>query len=281
MVVFFHIDILNGQFFYLNADDERPYQSLPSNGNAKINSETERQSTHKFLEHKMVEQTKQSERSFVKGEHLNGGKTGQACIEDYSYDKDIVEIKLPDTVLSSDYGGHFVKDVCIDEGVLPDKKTSMENQEDQKVSMNFDSLENINSDLGGESRADSMKTALELKSQIVVLPAMFANDGEPNSLCKEGDIEGKNTAAISTDSNDEESNPKNSLCHEGAQGCQQVGSVISKSNENLKPFFNGEAAHQVYFLQYNTFANHLYDHHLNPSIYVSNNCSAIIYKLLT
>nr|CAB3484792.1 unnamed protein product [Digitaria exilis] len=76
----------------------------------------------------MVEQTNQSEHSFVKGEHLNGGKTGQTCIQDYSYDKDVVEIKLPDTVLSADYGGHFIKDVCIDEGVLPDKKTSKENQ---------------------------------------------------------------------------------------------------------------------------------------------------------
>ncbi|KAF8715011.1 hypothetical protein HU200_027557 [Digitaria exilis] len=233
----------------MNADDERPYQShvfqeLPSNGNAKLNPETERQSTHNFLAHKMVEQTNQSEHSFVKGEHLNGGKTGQTCIQDYSYDKDVVEIKLPDTVLSADYGGHFIKDVCIDEGVLPDKKTSKENQVDQKVSINFDSLENINSDLGEETRPDSMKTALELKSQIVILPAMCAtdcNNGEPHSLCKEGDIEGKNTAAICTDSNDEKSNPKNSLCHENTQGYQQVGSVISKSNEDLKPFSNGEA----------------------------------------
>jgi hypothetical protein len=195
----------------------------------------------------MVEQTNQSEHSFVKGEHQNGGKTGQTCIEDYSYDKDVVEIKLPDTVLSSDYGGHFVKDVCIDEGVFPDKKTSTEKVVDQKVSINFDSSEDTNDDLGEEMRADSTKTALELKSQIVILPVMCATDGntgEQNSLCKERNLEDNNTATKSTDSNDEKPNPKQSL-HEGAQGCHQVGGVTSKSNENLEPFFNGEAAHQV------------------------------------
>ncbi|CAN6275960.1 unnamed protein product [Urochloa humidicola] len=235
----------------MKIDDERPYQShtfpgLPSNGNPKLDFETERQSKHNFLADKMVEQTNQSEHSFVKGDHQNGGKTGQKCIEDYSYDKDVVEIKLPDTVLSSDYGGHFVKDVCIDEGVLPDKKTSGEKLVDQKVPINFDSSEDTNGDLGEELRADNTKTALELKSQIVILPVMCVTDGntgEQNSLCKDRDLEGNNTLAISTDSNDQKSNPKQS--HEGAQGDQQVGSVSSKINENLEPFFNGEAAHQV------------------------------------
>ncbi|CAL5016485.1 unnamed protein product [Urochloa decumbens] len=235
----------------MKIDDERPYQShafqqLPSNADCKLDFETERQSKHNFLADKMVEQTKQSEHSFVKGEHQNGGKTGQKCIEDYSYDKDVVEIKLPDTVLSSDCGGHFVKDVCIDEGVLPDKKTSAEKLVDQKVSINFDSSEDTTGDLGEEIGADNTKTALELKSQIVILPVMCATDGdtgEQNSLCKERDPKGNNTAALSTDSNDEKSNAKQSP--EGAQGVQQAGSVSSKSSENLEPFFNGEAAHQV------------------------------------
>ncbi|CAN6268167.1 unnamed protein product [Urochloa humidicola] len=235
----------------MKIDNERPYQShtfqeLPSNGNPKLDLETERQSKHNFLADKMVEQTNQSEHSFVKGEHQNGGKTGQKCIEDYSYDKDVVEIKLPDTVLSSDYGGHFVKDVCIDEGALPDKNTSVEKLVDQKVPINFDSSEDTNGDLGEEIRADNTKTALVLKSQIVILPVMCATDGntgEQNSLCKEHDLEGNNTAAISADSNDEKSNPKQS--HEGAPGVQQVGSDSSKSNENLEPFSNGEAAHQA------------------------------------
>ncbi|CAO2035377.1 unnamed protein product [Urochloa humidicola] len=234
----------------MKIDNERPYQShtfqeLPSNGNPKLDFETERQSKHNFLADKMVEQTNQSEHNFVKGEHQNGGKTGQKCIEDYSYDKDVVEIKLPDTVLSSDYGGHFVKDVCIDEGALRDKNTSVEKLVDQKIPINFDSSEDTNDDLGEEIRADNTKTALQLKSQIVILPVMCATDGntgEQNSICKERDLEGNNTAAISADSNDEKSKPEQS---HGAPGGQQVGGDSSKSNENLEPFSNGEAAHQV------------------------------------
>jgi len=81
----FSVNTLNGWFWYLSADDERPYKShifqeLPSDGNPKLDSEVERQSKHSFLADKMVEQTNQSEHSFVKGE-LNGGRTGQTCIE--------------------------------------------------------------------------------------------------------------------------------------------------------------------------------------------------------
>ncbi|OQU81743.1 hypothetical protein SORBI_3006G112100 [Sorghum bicolor] len=197
---------------------------------------------------KMVEQTNQSELSFVKAEHLNGGKIGQTRIEDYSYDKDVVEIKLPDTVLSSDYGVHFVKDVCIDEGVLPDQKTSSEKQVDQKVSINFDSSKYTNGDLTEEISAGSTKTAHELKSEIVILPVMCdtdGNTGEQNSSCKKHDLEDNNTADVSTNSNDEELNPKQLPCHEVAQDCQDVGGVICDSNENQDRLLTGEATHQV------------------------------------
>lgn len=237
----------------MNIDDGRPYQihvfhELASNGSPELGRKTERQNKHSFLADKMVEQTNQSENSFVKGDHHNGGKTGQTRIDDYSYDKDVVEIKLPDTVLSSDYSGHFVKDVCIDEGILPDQKTSTGKLADQKVSINFDSSEDTNSDIGAELRADSTKTALELNSQIVILPVMCGtdgNNGEQDSLCKEHGFEGNNIAAISTDSNGEKLNLKPLQCHEGAQCCQQDGSVISESNKNQEPCFNGEASHQI------------------------------------
>lgn len=237
----------------MKIDDERPYQShifhdLASNGSRKLDSEAERQSDLKFLADKMVEQTNQSELSFVKAEHLNGAKIGQTRIEDYSYDKDVVEIKLPDTVLSSDYGVHFVKDVCIDEGVLPDQKTSPEKQVDQKVSITFDSSEYTNGDLREEISAGSTKTAYELKSEIVILPVMCdtdGNTGEQNSSCKKHDLEDNNTADVSTNSNDEELNPKQLPCHEVAQDCQDVGSVICEINENQDRLLTGEATHQV------------------------------------
>ncbi|XP_062225872.1 uncharacterized protein LOC133924384 isoform X2 [Phragmites australis] len=194
----------------------------------------------------MVEQTNQSENSFMKSERQNGGKTGQTCIEDVSYDKDVVEIKLPDTDISSDYGGHFFKDVCIDEGVLADQKTSTENLVDQKVSPNFDSsMGDTNGDLSEEIRAASTKSAHELKSQIVILPVMCAtegNTGEQFSSCEVHDLEDNNTAAV--DLNDEKLSPKQLLCHEGAKGCQQVVTVISESSEDQEPFLNGETTHQ-------------------------------------
>ncbi|KAK3142348.1 hypothetical protein QOZ80_4BG0345390 [Eleusine coracana subsp. coracana] len=120
----------------------------------------------------MVEQTNQSENNFMKSEHQNGGKTGHTQIEDGLYDKDVVEIKLPDTVFSSDYGGHFVKDVCIDEGVHTDQKIATSKLVDQNVSTDFES----SVDLREEIKAESMKSAHELKSQIVVLPVMCSTD---------------------------------------------------------------------------------------------------------
>ncbi|PWZ08879.1 GDT1-like protein 5 [Zea mays] len=204
-----------------------------------LNMLPERQSNHKVEADKMVEQTNQSEVSFVKAEHLNGSKIRQTGIEDYSYDKDVVEIKLPDTDLSSDYGVHFVKDVCIDEGVLPDQKISSEKQVDQKVSISFDSREEIS--------ADSTKTAHELKSKIVVLPVKcdtHDNIVEQNSSCKKRDLEDNNTTDVSTESNDEGLNPKQLPFHEVAQDYQEVDSVISESNENQDRLFTGDATHQ-------------------------------------
>jgi len=62
----------------MKIDDERTYQShifhdISSNGSPKLDCEAERQGDLKFLADKMVEQTNQSELSFVKAEHLNGG----------------------------------------------------------------------------------------------------------------------------------------------------------------------------------------------------------------
>ncbi|KAL6652590.1 hypothetical protein ACP70R_011515 [Stipagrostis hirtigluma subsp. patula] len=238
----------------MKIDDERPYHShifheLASNRSPKLDCETHRETKHIFLADQMVEQINQSENNFTKGEHQNGGKTGQTRIEDVSYDKDIVEIKLPDTVLSSDYGGHFVKDVCIDEGVLADQKTSTEKLVDQKLSPNFSSsMGDTNGNLREEIRVESAKSAHELKSQIVILPALCATDGntkEQYSSCKVHDLEGDNSAAVFADLNNEKLSPTQLLCHEDAKGCQQVDIVISDSSENQGSFLNGEPTHQV------------------------------------
>ncbi|KAM3387533.1 hypothetical protein ACQJBY_010396 [Aegilops geniculata] len=223
----------------------------------------------------MVEQTNPSEHGFVKAEHEKGGKTRQIRIEDVSYDKDVVEISLPSSVDSSDYGGHFVKDVCIDEGVLADQKGSAEKVLSEKVCPIFDSsMADANGDLKEDIRVDPVKTAH--KSQIVPLHVVHATDGntmeeiradpsktehesesqivtlhvpcaidgnkmEQYSSGEARDLEGNKTTDEFTDVNDEKSSPRQLSSHEAAKQCQQVGTVISETCETHKPFCDGEA----------------------------------------
>ncbi|TVU29508.1 hypothetical protein EJB05_21078, partial [Eragrostis curvula] len=63
--------------------------------------------------------------------------SGHVAHKNVFYDKDIVEIKLADTIDSDKYGGYFVKDVCIDEGTLFHQKISEEKQIDRRSSPNF------------------------------------------------------------------------------------------------------------------------------------------------
>ncbi|KAL6845841.1 hypothetical protein ACP4OV_024416 [Aristida adscensionis] len=227
--------------------DERPYHShifREPNGSLKLDCETEKETKHNICGDKMVEQTNHSENGYVKSEHQNGIKTELTHIEDVSYDKDVVEIKLPETVLSSDYGSHFVKDVCVDEGVIADQKTSTEKLADQNVPVNFDaSMGDKNGDLREEIRSESAKSADELKSKIVVLPVMCATDNNSREQYSH-DLEA--TAAVFNDLNDEKLGPKQLLCHEDEKGCQRVDIVISESNKNQESFLNGESTHEVY-----------------------------------
>jgi hypothetical protein len=198
----------------------------------------------------MVEQTNQSENSFMKSGRQNGGKTGHTHIEDGLYDKDVVEIKLPDTVFSSDYSDHFVKDVCIDEGVHADQKISTAKLVDQKVSPEFESsIRDLNEEIG----AESMKSAHELKSQIIILPVMCTTDnntGEQYSPSNAHELEGSNTASVFSDRNNE-TNPQQPHGHESANGSQQVVMVTSEDSENQEAFLNGGATHKVqHYLQY-------------------------------
>lgn len=227
----------------------------------------------------MVEQTNPSEHGFVKAEHEKGGKARQIRIEDVSYDKDVVEINLPDAVDSSDYGGHFVKDVCIDEGVLADKKASAEKVVSEKVCPIFDStVTDANSDLKEdirvdpvktahksqivplhaacatdgntmeEIRVDPLKTADELESQIVTLDVACATGGnnmEQYSSGQARDLEGNKSTDDSTNVNDEKLSCRQLSSHEVANQCQQAGTVISETCETHKPFCDGEAIDEV------------------------------------
>ncbi|KQJ83056.1 hypothetical protein BRADI_5g12830v3 [Brachypodium distachyon] len=238
----------------MKIDNERPYHSnvfheLVSNGGPKVDDEVERETKNNLLADKMVEQTNPSDRNFVKAEHQNGGKTRQIRIEDISYDKDVVEINLPDALVSSDYGVHFVKDVCIDDGVVADQKASAEKVVSEKVSPNFDSsMSNRNGNLMEEIRVDSVKTAHELKSEMVTLHEACATDDttvEECSYCKVRELEGKNTTDDLTNLNNEKLSPEQLVSYEAARQYLQVGTEISETDESHKPFRDGEAIDEV------------------------------------
>ncbi|SPT18699.1 unnamed protein product [Triticum aestivum] len=269
----------------MKIDNERPYHTnafheLVPSGGPKVDGEPERETKDNLLEDKMVEQTNPSEHGFVKAEHEKGGKTRQIRIEDVSYDKDVVEISLPSSVVSSDYGGHFVKDVCIDEGVLADQKGSAEKVVSEKVCPIFDSsMADGNGDLKEdirvdpvktahksqivplhvvhatdgntmeEIRADPLKTEHESESQIVTLHVPCATDGnkmEQYSCGEARDLEGNKTTDELTNVNDEKSSPRQLSSHEAAKQCQQVGTVISEICETHKPLRDGEAIDEVH-----------------------------------
>ncbi|KAG8082297.1 hypothetical protein GUJ93_ZPchr0014g47409 [Zizania palustris] len=229
----------------MHAGDGRPYHSnvfheLKTNGGTKVEDDTEREPKQNSLPDKMVEQTNPSEHSFIKAEHQNGDKAGKIRTEDVSYDKDVVEIKFPDVMVSSNYGEHFVKDVCIDEGVLADQKDVAE-----KVYPDLgSSMGDTNGDPMKEIAAEPVKSVHDLTSQIVVLPEACATNGNTveQYSCKLQDLEGNNTITIVSA---EKSGPKQLVSNDGATFCQQLCTDISESSENHEPILDGEAINQV------------------------------------
>ncbi|KAF0928964.1 hypothetical protein E2562_011056 [Oryza meyeriana var. granulata] len=145
--------------------------------------------------------------------------TGHVVHDDVSYDKDVLEIKLPDTVVTSDYGGNFVKDVCIDEGVLPHRKISEEKKLDEKSPPNFDFLViDANSDLRYGGKGDATKYAHEQKPETVLLPVGLAAEDNTEKQC---DIEGKSTASVASDISEKKISLQELLKLESAEESQE------------------------------------------------------------
>lgn len=233
----------------MKIDDGRPYHSnvfheLVSNGGPKVDGEIERETKQHILPDTMVQQTNPSEYSFMKAGQQNVDKAIQIRPEDVSYDKDVVEIKLPDIMVSSNYGVQFVKDVCIDEGVLADQKAIAE-----KVSLNLNSSKGDTNGIRIKETADEpAKSVNDLKSQIVVLPEACVTDGdtvEQYHPCKLHDLEGNNTVDGLTVVNVKKSTPKQLVSNDNAEYCQQMGADVSESSENHGPNLNGEPVDQV------------------------------------
>ena len=179
--------------------------------------------------------------------------TGHVVHDDVSYDKDVLEIKLPDTVITSDYGGNFVKDVCIVEGVLPHRKISAEKKLDEKSPPNFDFLMiDTNSDLTYGGKGDAKKYAHGQKPKTVLLPVGFAADDNTEKQC---DLESRDTASDISEKKislhellklESAEESKERLKLESAEESQtQHQSTTSAINEKNMPPVHEEAIAQV------------------------------------
>lgn len=168
--------------------------------------------------------------------------------EDASYDKDVVEIKLPDSVVSSDYGGNFVKDVCIDEGQPPPQKFSEEKVVDEKSSPKFDhQMIHANGAPGYREKDCTTKSVHELKPEIV-LPLGFApdsNNEKQHSSCEEHDPEGRSKATNFGEISEKKISLEELLRLESAEESQHKATVSSETSKNHMPSLHGETAGQV------------------------------------
>uniref|UniRef100_A0A0A8YNU6 Uncharacterized protein n=1 Tax=Arundo donax TaxID=35708 RepID=A0A0A8YNU6_ARUDO len=164
--------------------------------------------------------------------------SGHVILKNASFVKDVVEIKLPDTVDSVNYGGNFVKDVCVDEGALVCRKTSEEKPVDKRSSTDFScQMIRANSDIRYGKKEDDRKYTHELKPEAVV-PVDFApdcNNEKQYSAGQEYDLEGMiTTGYIAGDPSDKKISLQELLRLESAEESRQAGTINSESSEKHK-----------------------------------------------
>lgn len=168
--------------------------------------------------------------------------------EDASYDKDVVEIKLPDSVVTSDYGGNFVKDVCIDEGQPPPRKFSEEKVVDEKSALKFDyQMMHANDATRYGEKDCATKSVNELKPEIV-LPAGLApdsNNEKQYSSHEEHDPEGRRKSNNFGGISEKKISLEELLRLESAEETQHKTAVSSETSKNHMPSLHGEAVGQV------------------------------------
>lgn len=164
--------------------------------------------------------------------------SGHDTLPNVSYDKDIVEIKLADTVDSDSCGGNFVKDVCVDEGALLHRKISEEKPVD-KIDANS---------IRYGKKDDSKKSVHTLKPEAVV-PVDFAPDCDNekrHSSGKEYDLEDQiTTVYISGDPGEKKISLQELLRLESAEESRQASTMNSESSEKEKCPLDEEVG-QVY-----------------------------------
>lgn len=168
--------------------------------------------------------------------------------EDPSYEKDIVEIKLPDSVASFDYGGNFVKDVCIDDGQPLPRKISEDKVVDEKSSPNFDCQMIHANGAPTYTEKDCAAKSFHKPKPETVLPVDFAPDSNNEKLyssCEKHDPEGRSKATNFGDLIEKKISLEELLRLESAEESLHKGAISSETSKNHMPSFHGEAVGQV------------------------------------
>ncbi|KAG2651883.1 uncharacterized protein LOC120656222 isoform X2 [Panicum virgatum] len=163
--------------------------------------------------------------------------SGHVALRNVSY-KDVVEIKLADTVDSDNYGGNFVKDVCVDEGALLHRMISEEKPVDKRSSPNFScQMIDANSDIRYGKKDDYKKSVHELKLGTVV-PVDFVPDCDnekQHSSGKEYDHEDRiTTDYTASDPSEKKISLQELLLLESAEESRHASTINSESSEKHK-----------------------------------------------
>ena len=177
-------------------------------------------------------------------------KSGHIVLQNVSYDKDVVEIKLADDIDSDNYGDNFVKDVCVDEGALLHRMTSEEKPLDRRSSPNF-SCQMIDAD--GDIRygkKDYSRISVHELNPEVVSPVDFAphcNNEKQHSSRKEYDLEDRiDTGFVAGNPSEKKISLQELLLLESAEESRHSSTINSESSERHKCPLHEEAIGQVY-----------------------------------
>ena len=175
-------------------------------------------------------------------------KSGHIVLQNVSYDKDVVEIKLADDIDSGN-GDNFVKDVCVDEGALLHRMTSEEKPLDRRSSPNFScQMIDADSDIRYGKKDYSRISVHELKPEVSGVDfAPHCNNEKQHSSRKEYDLEDRiDTGFVAGIPSEKKISLQELLLLESAEESRHSSTINSESSERHKCPLHEEAIGQVY-----------------------------------
>ncbi|XP_066327727.1 suppressor protein SRP40-like isoform X1 [Miscanthus floridulus] len=176
-------------------------------------------------------------------------KSGHIVLQNVSYDKDVVKIKLADDIDSDNYGDNFVKDVCVDEGALLHRMTSEEKPLDRRSSPNFScQMIDADGDIRYGKKDYSRISVHELKPEVVsgVDFAPHCDNEKQHSSRKEYDLEDRiDTGFVAGNPSEKKISLQELLLLESAEESRHSSTMNSESSERHKCPLHEEAIGQT------------------------------------